>query len=169
MKSTTSQYIDVRKSPIHGIGIYAKKLIPKGAKIIQYVGEQITKKESDRRADIPLGENKENPELGAVYIFTLNSRYDIDGHVKYNTARYINHSCRPNCESDILKGEIWIISLSDIPKGTELSYNYGYDLDSYKEHPCRCGHYNCVGYILGEDYWPAFKRELKKTNRINRK
>ena len=162
MKATTSPHINVTKSAIHGIGIYAKKNIKKGTKIIEYVGEKITKKESDRRADIPLEENKKNPELGAVYIFTLNKRHDIDGHVKYNTARYINHSCDPNCESDIIKGRIWIIAIRDIVKGEELSYNYGYDLDSYEDHPCRCGSYNCTGYILGEDYWPAYKRQLLK-------
>ncbi len=162
MKPTTSPYIRVSKSYIHGIGIYAKKNIKEGTKIIEYVGERITKAESDRRADIPLEENKKNPELGAVYIFTLNKKHDIDGHVKYNTARYINHSCDPNCESDIIKGKIWIVALRDIKKGEELSYNYGYDLDSYEDHPCHCGSYNCTGYILGEDYWPAFRRKLAK-------
>lgn len=162
MKPTTSPYIKLKKSSIHGVGVIANKNIKKGTRVIEYVGERITKKESDRRADIPLTENKNNPELGAVYIFTLNSRYDIDGHVKYNTARYINHSCNPNCESDIIKGKIWIIAIKDIQKGDELSYNYGYDYDSYEDHPCRCGCYNCMGFILGEDYWPKFKRKLAK-------
>lgn len=162
MKPTTSPYVLTKESVIHGVGIYAKKNIKKGTRIMEYVGEKITKKESDRRADIPLSENKKNPELGAVYIFTLNKKYDVDGHVKYNTARYINHSCNPNCESDIIRNKIWIIAIRDIKKGEELSYNYGYDFDSYEDHPCRCGSYNCVGYILAEEYWPRFRRQLAK-------
>ena len=163
-KNTTSPYISVYQSPIHGIGIYAKKDIPKGRSIIEYVGERITKKESDRRADKPLKDNKSNPELGAVYIFTLNSRYDIDGYVHYNTARYINHSCSPNCESDITKGRVWIKAIENIQKGEELNYNYGYDFDSYEEHICCCDSYNCVGYILAEEHWGKLKRRLLKDN-----
>ena len=139
MKKVTSPYIIVRRSKIHGTGVFAKKDIPQGARIIEYVGERITKAESDRRADIPLERHKENSECGAVYIFTLNQRHDIDGYVPYNTARFINHSCNPNAESDIIRGKIWIIALRDIKKGEEVTYNYNYDYDSHEDHPCRCG------------------------------
>jgi len=99
MRKTTSSYIVLKKSRIHSIGIFAKKEISKDTRIIEYVGERVTKAEADRRADIPLEKNKKNGVYGAVYIFILNKRHDIDGNVAYNTARYINHSCDPNCET----------------------------------------------------------------------
>jgi len=104
MKSITSPYITVKKSSIHSVGVFSRKNISKGTRIIEYVGDMITKKESDRRADIPLQKNEKDSEHGAVYIFQLNKRYDIDGYVPYNTARLINHSCNPNCETDIIRG-----------------------------------------------------------------
>ena len=64
-----------------------------------------------------------------MYIFELNSKYDIDGSYLYNKARYINHSCNPNCEVEISRGHIWIVSRKRIKKGQELSYDYGYEFD----------------------------------------
>lgn len=162
IKKTTSPYILLKKSKIHGTGIYARKNIPEGTRIIEYVGEKVTKKESDRRAELPLEENAENEEMGAVYIFTLNKRHDIDGYVSWNTARFINHSCTPNAESDIIRGRIWIIALRDIPKGEEITYNYNYEWEDYEDHPCCCGTKNCVGYILAEDFWPRLKRKQQR-------
>lgn len=165
----TSPYVSVRKSKIHGTGIYAKKDIPKGSRVIEYTGEKVTKKESDRRADLPLENNADNEELGAVYIFELTKRHDIDGYVDYNTARLINHSCDPNCESDIIKGKIWIIALRDIKKGEELSYNYNYGWEDYEDHICYCGSYRCVGFILNEDLWKKlFKRLGKQTKKVKK-
>lgn len=161
MESTTSQYIKVRESSIHNKGIFASRDIPKGTKIIEYVGEKITKADADRRADIVLEESKNSKTRGAVYIFILNNRYDIDGNVPYNTAKYINHSCSPNCETEIINGKIWIIAIKDIKKGEELSYDYCYGLDNYEEHPCRCGCPNCIGYIVAEEHWPKLKTILK--------
>jgi len=171
MKKTSSPYVQLKKSRIHSTGVFAKKNIPEGARIIEYVGEKITKVESDRRADIPLEQNRKNPENGAVYIFQLNKRHDVDGHVAYNTARYINHSCDPNCETDIIRGKIWIIALRDIVKGEELAYNYNYDIEDYEDHPCRCSTNRCVGYILDEAYWPRLKRKerAKKKKRAFKK
>ena len=162
MEPTKSEYINVKNSKIHNKGIFAAKDIPKGAKIIEYVGEKITKKESEKRCDIVLEQSQKNPELGAVYIFELNKRYDIDGNVSYKTAKYINHSCEPNCEAEIEDNHIWIKSLRDINQGEELGYNYGYCVDDYKNHPCRCGSSRCVGYIVDEDEWPKLKKELEK-------
>ena len=70
---------------------------------------------------------------------------DIDGNVKYNTARFINHSCDPNCETDVIRGHIWVIALRDIKKGEELAYNYNYEYEDYEDHKCRCGSNRCVG------------------------
>ena len=119
-------------------GYLPKSDIPKGTRIIEYVGEKITKAEADRRGPILIEYAKKHKQSGAVYIFVLNKKYDIDGHVDYNTAKYINHSCAPNCEVDIIRGHIWIIALRDIQKNEELFYNYGYDMDTYDEHPCLC-------------------------------
>jgi len=163
MKRTTSKFIAVKHSGIHNKGIFAKVDIPKGTEIIEYVGDRITKAESDRRGDLVLSKYKgDMMTKGGVYIFELNKRYDIDGHVARNTAQYINHSCDPNSESDVIKGHIWIIALRDIKKGEELSYDYGYAFDDdYIEHPCWCGSKNCVGYIVSQDDWSKLKRRLR--------
>jgi SET domain-containing protein len=150
------------KSPIHGFGIFAAKNILKGTKIIEYTGEKITKAEAERRGPRLIEYAKDHKELGAVYLFELNKRYDIDGHVSYNTAKYINHSCDPNCETEIIRGHIWVMAKRDIQKGEELFYNYGYDLETYEDHPCSCGSDHCVGYIVDEDHWPQLKKRLKK-------
>lgn len=166
VRKTTSPYIKVIQSGIHSFGVAAKKDIPKDTEIIEYVGERLTKKQSEKRADEILDEHKTDGAKGAVYIFEVNSRYDIDGNVSYNTARLINHSCNPNCEAVNDKGHIWIQSIRDIKRGEELTYNYGYDIDSYEEHPCRCGSKNCVGYIADTKHWPKLKRILKKQGAI---
>lgn len=158
MKKTKSKWAKVKKSGIHNKGMFAKKNIPKGTYVIEYVGEKTTKKESDRRADIVLEKSKADVTKGAVYIFELNKRYDIDGNVKWNTARWINHSCNPNCEAVNDEGHIWIETKKDIRKGEEITYNYGYNLDNFEEHPCKCGSKNCVGYIVEENLWPKLKK-----------
>ena len=102
---------------------------------------------------------KSNPDVcGSVYIFELDEQFDIDGNVSYNDAKYMNHSCEPNCDFEIKDGHIWIHAIRDINKGEEISYNYGYDFDDdYKEHPCRCMSQKCVGYILAEEHWEKLK------------
>ena len=157
--NTTSPYIIVRMSAIHGRGVFARKDIPSGSRVIEYVGEKITKAESERRAIVPLARHRQDNAHGAVYIFELNKRYDIDGDVYYNTARYINHSCDPNCETEVDRGHVWIVAMRDIRKGEEISYNYGYSFEDYEDHPCLCGAPNCVGYILHEDHWPKLKKK----------
>lgn len=169
MKATTSPLIEVRKSRIHGTGVFARNDIPAGTRIIEYVGERVTKKESDRRYNLSWEKSQNgNGDKGIVYIFTLNSRYDIDGEVWWNTAKYINHSCDPNCETDIIKGHIWIIAMRDISNGEEISYNYGYDLEAWEDHPCKCGSERCVGFIVAEEHWPRLRR-LKRYKELNQK
>lgn len=165
IKKTSSPYIVLKKSGIHGKGVYAKMDIQKGTRIIEYVGEKVTKKESDRRAQKPLQNNAKNEELGAVYLFELNKRYDLDGYFDYNTARFINHSCDPNCETEIVKGHIWIISVKEIKKGEEITYNYNYSWEDYEDHPCNCGTKRCVGYILVEESWPKLKKKQQKNKK----
>lgn len=162
MKSTSSQYIKVKKSSVHNKGVFAKKDILKGTKIIEYVGDRVTKKEADKRANIVLEKFEKSKTAGAVYLFELDDKYDIDGYVLWNTARYINHSCEPNCETINFGGHIWIVALKDIKNGEELSYDYGYDLESFKEHPCKCGAKNCAGFIVKKKFRAQLKIILKR-------
>ena len=149
-----------KKSHVHGSGLFAVQNIKKGSKIIEYIGDKVTKKEGDKRADKQIKQFKKNINNGMVYIFELNKLYDIDGFVSYNHAKLINHSCNPNCEVEIINNEIWISAIKNIKKYTELSYNYGYSYDTdYVDHICKCGSSNCVGYILDEDHWPKLKNK----------
>jgi SET domain-containing protein len=153
-----SNYIRVKKSSIHNKGVYARKNIPKGEKIIEYVGKILTKKESEKLAEKQIEKSQKKKNKGAVYIFELNKRYDIEGNVSWNKAKYINHSCDPNAEAINERGHIWIISMKDIKKGEEITYNYGYDWENYKEHPCKCGSPKCIGYILDKKHWKKIKK-----------
>ena len=167
---TTSEWIEVRDSKIHNKGIFAAKDIPKDTKIIEYVGEKVNKRESDTISDNEIEKSKSNPEeLGAVYLFTLNNKMDVNGNVSWNTARLINHSCDPNCESDVMNGKIWIIASKKIKKGEELGYDYGYNIDNYEEHICRCGSKNCIGYIVNSDQWINLRKKLRRKKKKMRR
>lgn len=163
MKSQNNLW-QVKKSRIHASGVFAKEDIKKNIKIIEYIGEKITKKEGDIRSEKRIKRYLNSKKTGSVYIFELNTKYDIDGSPKYNKARYINHSCNPNCEVDVVKGQIWISSIKKIKKGAELSYDYGYsfDKDDYKDHTCKCGSKNCIGYIISSDEWKKYLNHIKK-------
>ena len=133
----------VKKSNIDNKGLYAAHNIKAGTKIIYYKGKLITKKETERN---PKYDNEK-----AIYLFNVNSRYDMDGDFEYNTARLINHSCNPNCEVAGKGLKLWIFALRDIKKGEELSYDYGFGFDeNYKDYVCKCGAKNCCGYIVRE-------------------
>ncbi len=155
-----SEFCEVRGSTIHGRGVYATTFIPRETKIIEYVGELVDKDESGRRG---VSQHAKSLETGdaAVYIFTLSRRYDIDGNVPWNTARLINHSCSPNCEAWIEGRKIFIHSLTDINAGDELTFDYGFDVDCYEDHPCRCGKDGCVGYIVSRSQWTELSERLK--------
>tara|TARA_B100000700_G_C14536417_1_gene619956 strand:+ start:132 stop:629 length:498 start_codon:yes stop_codon:yes gene_type:complete len=158
-------------SSIHGKGIVATTNIKKGKKIIEYVGEKILKSEGDKRSEKRINKYLNSDKTGSVYIFELNKKYDIDGSFKYNKARYINHSCNPNCEVDIFDNRIWISSIKNIRKGEELSYDYGYTFDKndYKDHPCKCGAKNCIGYIISSEELDKFLKHIKTTIKKIRK
>lgn len=159
-KRGQSRYCEVRGSEIHGRGVYATVFIPQDERIIEYVGEMIDKQESERRA---IWQHKKSLKTGdaAVYIFTLSKNHDIDGNVPWNTARLINHSCSPNCEAMIDGRRIYIHALRDIHPGEELTFDYGFDVDCYEEHPCKCGQPECVGYIVGRDQWSDLEHRLR--------
>ncbi len=155
-----SRYCEVRGSEIHGRGVYATCFIAKGERIIEYVGERIDKRESEKRGNAQHRKSLENGDA-AVYIFTLSKNYDLDGNVPWNTARLINHSCAPNCEAWIEGRKIFIHALHDINEGEELTFDYGFDVDCYEDHPCRCGKPECVGYIVSRSQWPDLAKRLK--------
>ena len=134
--------VEFKDSPIHGLGGFAKAAIGKGTRIVEYVGERISKSESLRRCE----QNNE-------YIFSLNEEQDLDGKVAWNLARLFNHSCAPNCDADLEDGRIWIVATRDIRAGEEITFNYGYDLVDYRGYPCHCGSPNCVGYIVAEEFF----------------
>ncbi len=157
-----SEYVEVRDSGIHGKGVFAIKDIPKGTKVIEYVGEKITKKESEKRCQEQIKRSEENSEEGAVYVFELDGKYDLDGNFEWNPARLVNHSCSPNCETEEGAEFIWIIAIRDIKAGEEISYNYGYDFECYEDHLCKCGSENCIGYIVDEDHWDKVRKKLGK-------
>ena len=121
--------IERRKSRIAGWGVYATERIPKNKRIIDYAGEKITHKESLIREERYL-------KQGRIWCFTLNRRWVIDAGVGGNVARFINHSCKPNCWIEIKNGTIWIRAARTIRKGEELSYNYNTSGDA--AIPCRC-------------------------------
>jgi SET domain-containing protein len=157
--------VTLKRSSIHNAGIFADENIAEGTRIIEYIGEKITAKEAARRIATYHEKHRNDKSNGAVYTFELNKKYSIDGNVAYNLARHINHSCDPNAQTDIIRGKIWIIAIKDIKAGEEITYNYGYDFDeNYKDHPCRCGAANCVGFIINQEFWPQLQvaLELKK-------
>jgi SET domain-containing protein len=138
-----NEWIEFRESGIHGQGGFARQPIPAGTRLIEYVGERISKAESLRRC-----------EANNHFIFTLTDTEDLDGAVSWNPARLINHSCEPNCEAEFDPADqrIWIIAHRNILAGQEVTFNYSYDLEDYRSYPCRCGAETCVGYIAAEEF-----------------
>ncbi len=160
-QKTEQRWHVVRRSSIHGRGIFARCDIPKGTRIIEYTGERITKAESQKRADRQLARAKKTG-AAAVFIFDVSQRFDLDGNVPANTARLINHSCAPNCEALDIRGRIWISARRKIRAGEELSYNYGYDLEDWHDHPCRCGTAACPGYIAARKHWRLLRENIAR-------
>jgi SET domain-containing protein len=159
-KKGESESCEVRGSVIHGRGVYATRFIAKDERVIEYVGELIDKKESDRRGRAQHARAVKTGDA-AVYIFTISRNYDLDGNVPWNIARLINHSCAPNCEAQITGRRIYIHAIRDIHPGEELTFDYGFDVDCHEEHPCRCGAEECVGFIVARDQWPELRKRLK--------
>jgi uncharacterized protein len=118
-----------RRSRIHGWGVYATRTITKNTRIIDYAGEKISSQESLKR-------ERRYIRNGHIWCFKLTNRTVIDAGVGGNVARYINHSCRPNCYIDIKKGIIWIRAARLIKRGEELTYDYNTDGEGLIR--CRC-------------------------------
>jgi Proteins containing SET domain len=157
-----SPWFVIRRSGIHGRGAYARIDIPEGTRIVEYVGEKITKAESHRREQQRLARLAAGGD-GCVYVWDLNQRHDIDGRQARNIARLINHSCAPNCRAETIRGRVWIIAARDIPRGEELTYDYGFPFSEWRQHPCRCGAPNCVGFIVNQPQRWRVRRILRQT------
>lgn len=155
MRKSSRKKIVARRSPIHGNGVFAVAPIRKGERIVRYMG----KLRSHREVDALYGGDQ---ETGHTFLFTLNDDYVIDANEKGNIARWINHSCDPNCESVVQEdgnGErrgdkIFIEAIRDIAVGEELTYNYGIVLDEPHRKAlkalwgCHCGADGCTGTLL---------------------
>lgn len=151
MKKTGSSITDLltfRSSPIHGTGGFTKCDLRRGMRVVEYIGEKITKAESLRRC-----------EAGNTFIFALDDEFDLDGNCEKNPARLLNHSCAPNCDAEFRGARIWIITRRYIAAGEEITFNYGYTVDDYREHPCRCGAPECAGYIVAEEFFEHVKKK----------
>ncbi len=148
-ESILNEYAVARESKIHHRGVFARARIPRGKRIIEYVGEKISKAEANRR----------DTHKGSVYIFNLNRQVDVDGRVGGNGAHLINHSCEPNARSEWNENEVWIIAKRAIQPGEEITYNYGFNEDDFEKYPCCCGSQNCYGYMLSPEAWKRVKRK----------
>ena len=134
-----TEFIYFGPSAIHGMGGFARMHLAKGARVVEYRGERISKAESLRRC-----------EAGNWFIFALDDEFDLDGDCEANPARLLNHSCAPNAEAELHDGRVWITALRYIAPGEEITFDYGYTLEEYREHPCHCGAPACAALS-----WPA--------------
>jgi uncharacterized protein len=145
---TKTRPFEVRRSPIQGRGVFATRRIAEGTRLIEYRGEIIDEAEADRR--YPWHDD----EPHHTFLFRLDDGSVIDAGPSRSAAKYINHSCDPNCEAVEEDGHIYIDAILDIAKGEELVYDYNFVLDephntkNKKLYPCYCGADNCRGTIL---------------------
>ena len=144
-----------RNSAIHGNGVFALTSIPSGTRVVEYRGTRLTHAQADRKYDGTL-------DSGHTFLFTLNDKYIVDANEGGNIARWINHSCDPNCESEIIvdrngdeiRDRVMINSLRAIAPGEELTYDYGITLEVPHTKrlrqlwACRCGAAECTGTML---------------------
>ncbi len=154
------QPFEVRKSKIAGLGAFATRGIRKGERIVEYLGDRVSHKVADARYD----DHAETAHH--TFLFSVNRSVVIDAYVKGNDARYINHSCDGNCESEIERGRVFIDAIKNIRKGDELTYDYAYGRDGSETpeeetglYGCRCGKRACRGTIL-EEISDRRRREL---------
>ncbi len=147
---------EVRHSRIHGTGVFARKRIRPGRRIIEYTGERISPKEEAKRY------LEDSMNTHHTFLFTVDKKTTIDAGVGGNDARFINHSCQPNCETVDEDGHIFIEAVRNIQPGVELTYDYNFEVDEpitpelKNFYPCHCGSAKCRGTIL------KFKRKRRK-------
>ena len=147
-RAPRNPWLVLRRSKIQGRGVFARRDIPKGTRLIEYTGERISNAEADRRY--------EDEKMGRhhTFLFILNSRTVIDAAAGGNIAKYINHSCDPNCVAWIEGQHIWIDAEKNIRAGEELAYDYEYDflpdytVEDLELYKCECGSRKCRGTIV---------------------
>ena len=158
--TATKLRFKVRRSRIQGFGAFATQRIRKGTRIIEYKGERISPKQGDARYEN--GHSKDAP----VLLFTVDKRTVIDAGVGGNEARFINHSCEPNCEAVIDTRRVFIEAIRTISSDEELTYDYNLtrdgqdDRQTEKEYACHCGAANCRGTML--EPLPIRKKRKRK-------
>jgi SET domain-containing protein len=140
--------IQVRRSGVHGRGVFALQPIAAGSRIIEYKGEVIAWPEALRR-------HPHDPaQPNHTFYFHVDDGHVIDANVDGNAARWINHACDPNCEAEEVEGRVFIQALRDLQPGEELFYDYGLVIDERytpklkKDYACRCGSPNCRQTML---------------------
>lgn len=148
MNSTLPRRIQVRRSGVHGRGVYAVAPIAAGERIVEYKGERISDEEATRR-------HPADPrEPHHTFYFSLEGGGVIDARRGGNSARWINHSCAPNCEANEIAGRVYIHALRDLEPGEELFYDYHLIVDERytaklkREYRCLCGAAACRGTML---------------------
>jgi SET domain-containing protein len=145
-----NKYFAIRRSGVHGKGAFALRPIRKGTRLVEYVGESISPKESDLRYD------DTNVKNHHTFLFSVDNRKVIDATYGGNESRFINHSCDPNCDAVIEKRRVYIEANRTIRKGEELAYDYNYERTpkttkaDEKLYKCRCGSPECRGTILSD-------------------
>jgi uncharacterized protein len=152
--------VEARDSGIHGRGVYAVTPIRKGTRIIEYLGERISHAEADRRYQ------EKGDDDGHTFLFIASNRTVIDAGVNGNDARFINHSCNPNCETVIEGSRVFIDAIRSIKVGEELGYDYQLTWESTDDpaelalYACRCGAKGCRGTMLDRE--PVDKKKKRK-------
>jgi uncharacterized protein len=140
----------LRSSGIHGKGVFARVPIPAGTRLIEYTGERLSVAEADERYPY----DPEKPYH--TFLFQIDDDVVVDAAVGGNLARWINHSCAPNCDAVIDDGRIYIESVRDVEPGEELSYDYHFVLAerhtaaAKRRYPCACGAATCRGTMLAK-------------------
>ena len=154
--------IQTRRSGVHGKGVFALTDFAQGETIIEYVGEIISWKEALRR-------HPHDPkDPNHTFYFHIDDKHVIDAKHGGNSSRWINHSCKPNCEPDEIEGRIFIKARRNILAGEELSYDYGLVIDAplteqlKAEYPCWCGAKKCRGTLLASSTELSGKSAKKK-------
>lgn len=160
--SSATRRIEVRRSGVHGQGVFALVDIPKGERIIEYVGEIISWNEAQRRHP----HDPDDPNH--TFYFHIDEDRVIDALYGGNDSRWINHSCDPNCYADEQDGRIFITARRAIRAGEELNYDYGLVIDEpltpelIADYPCWCGSAECRGTLLSSDLETAESGDKKK-------
>ena len=133
---------------MQGQGAFATHRITAGTRLVEYAGERLTPQQAEARyPDVP-------GERHHTFLFAIDAAVVIDAAVDGNDARWINHSCQPNCDAVIEDGRIWIESIRDIAPGDELAYDYAFTLAerhtpaAKRRYPCHCGSVACRGTML---------------------